>query len=94
MLTILDFTAAWCSPCKTLKPVLESVAHTRGVALEEVDVDRDPARAQAFLVKSMPTVVLLRDGREVGRFVGTRNRAFVDGVVTRALAGDTAIAAP
>ncbi len=94
MLTILDFTAAWCAPCKTLKPVLEDVAHARGIALEEVDVDRDPARAQAFLVKSMPTVVLLRDGHEVGRFVGTRNRAFVDGVVARALAGDTAIAAP
>ena len=42
----------------------------------------------------MPTVVLLRDGREVGRFVGARPKKFVIGVLERALAGDVAIAAP
>jgi thioredoxin-like negative regulator of GroEL len=42
----------------------------------------------------MPTVVLWRDGREVGRFVGARPRAFVAGMIERALAGDVAIASP
>jgi hypothetical protein len=42
----------------------------------------------------MPTLVILRDGREVGRIVGSRPRGFVAGVLDRALAGDVAIAAP
>ena len=92
--TLLDFTAAWCAPCKVLKPVLDEVGKEHGAAVVMVDVDDHPDLAQQYLVKSMPTVVLLRDGQEVGRFVGSRSKAFVGGVVRRAVAGDVAIAAP
>ncbi|MND07158.1 Thioredoxin [compost metagenome] len=60
----------------------------------EIDVDQQIELAAQFAVRSMPTVVLWRDGREVGRFIGLRSRAFVAGVVARALAGDSAISAP
>ena len=93
-LTLIDFTAAWCVPCRQLTPVLQAVAAAKDLRLVEVDVDHDPLLAQQFGVRSMPTVVLWRDGREVGRFVGARPRAFVTGMVDRALAGDVAIAAP
>ena len=93
-LTLLDFTAAWCGPCRQLKPVLESLAADYRIRLAEIDVDHDQRLAQQFAVKAMPTVVLLRDGREVGRFVGARPRKFVAGMIDRALAGDVAIAAP
>jgi len=93
-LTLIDFTAAWCGPCRQLTPVLQAVAAAKDLRLVEVDVDHDPLLAQQFGVRSMPTVVLWRDGREVGRFVGARPRAFVTGMVDRALAGDVAIAAP
>lgn len=93
-LTILDFTAAWCGPCKTLKPVLETLSREYDAQLVEIDVDVDPAKAQAYNVRSMPTVVLMRNGQEVGRFVGARSRAFVAGMLDRAVAGDVAIAAP
>lgn len=93
-LTLIDFTAAWCGPCRQLRPTLEALATTYEIALVEVDVDADPVTAQQFSVRSMPTVVLWRDGREVGRFVGARPRAFVAGMIDRALAGDVAIAAP
>jgi len=93
-LTLIDFTAAWCGPCRQLAPVLEAVATAKNVRVVEVDVDHEQLLAQQFGVRSMPTVVLWRDGREVGRFVGARPRTFVAGMVDRALAGDVAIAAP
>ncbi|MBV8758499.1 MAG: thioredoxin family protein [Deltaproteobacteria bacterium] len=93
-LSLLDFTAAWCSPCRILTPVLRAVADDYRIRLVEIDVDHEQLLAQRFAVKAMPTVVLWRDGREVGRFVGARARKFVAGMVERALAGDTAIAAP
>ena len=77
--------------------VLTSLAGTYAGRVEviAVDVDAEPMLAQHHDdVRSMPTLVLLRDGREVGRVVGSRPRAFVAGVLERALAGDVAIAAP
>jgi len=92
----IDFTATWCGPCKAMKPMLAALAaeyagHARIVA---IDVDREPVVAQQYDVRSMPTLVVLRDGREVGRVVGKRSRQFVAGVLDRALAGEVAITTP
>ena len=96
MIELLDFSADRCAPCRTMVPILESLAaeYAGRVRFAMVDCDRDPDRAEAFRVRSMPTLVVLRDGREVGRIVGSRPRAFVAGVLDRALAGDVAIASP
>jgi thioredoxin 1 len=94
--SVLDFGAERCAPCRALVPVLTALAEEyRGkVRIAAVDCDREPALAERYLVRSMPTLVVLRDGREVGRVVGLRPRAFVAGVLDRALRGDTAIASP
>ena len=94
--TLLDFGTERCAPCRALTPTLAALAgEYRGrVRVAAVDCDREPALAQRFLVRAMPTLVVLRDGREVGRVVGLRPRAFVAGVLDRALAGDVAIASP
>jgi thioredoxin 1 len=93
---LLDFGAERCAPCRAMLPLLEALADEyRGrVSMFALDCDREPAVAATFSVRSMPTLVLLRDGREVGRVVGARSRSFVAGVVDRALAGDVAIASP
>jgi thioredoxin len=93
---LVDFTAAWCPPCRVLGTVLAALvpAYAGRVRFVAVDVDAEPALAERFGVRAMPTVVLLRDGREVGRVVGSRPRAFIAGMLDRALAGDAAIAAP
>ncbi len=93
---LVDFTARWCPPCHTLGTVLAALAedYVGRVRFVAVDVDDEPALAERFGVRAMPTLVVLRGGREVGRVVGSRPRGFVAGVLDRALAGDVAIAAP
>lgn len=95
-LVFIEFTAAWCGPCRVMKPVLAALAteYAGRVQFTAVDVDHDPITAQQFDVRSMPTYVVLRDGREVGRIVGSRPRAFVTGVLDRVIDGDVAVAAP
>jgi thioredoxin len=93
-ITVLELTAAWCGPCRTIAPVLASLSAEYRANLVVVDVDEDPATAQHYDVRAMPTVILLRDGREVGRVVGARPRAFFAGMLDRAVAGDVAIAGP
>jgi len=92
----IGFTATGCAPCKLMKPVLAALAaeYTGRARIVAIDVDREPLVTQQYDVRSMPTLVLLRDGREVGRVIGRRPRTFVAGVLDRAIAGDVAIAGP
>ena len=93
---LIDFTARWCGPCKALAPILAQLEteYAGRVEVVAVDVDDHPDLAQEHGVRAMPTVVVVRSGREVGRVVGARSRAFFAGVIDRALAGDVAIASP
>lgn len=61
---ILYFSASWCGPCKTYKPVFKRVMEDMGLPYQEVDVDENPELAQANHVMSVPTVVIL--GHENG----------------------------
>jgi putative thioredoxin len=69
---LVDFWATWCGPCKTLGPVLEKLAaeFAGGFVLAKVDVDQEQQLAGYFQVKSIPTVMLLKDGQIVDGFPG------------------------
>ena len=69
---LVDFWAPWCAPCLMQGPILETVAEkvADSASIVKVDVDANPAAAEQFGVMSIPTLVLLKDGREVRRFVG------------------------
>lgn len=69
---LVDLWATWCEPCKTLGPLLEKVVgeFNGAVKLAKIDCDKEPELAAAFGVRSIPTVVLLRDGQPVDGFGG------------------------
>ncbi|KFN45770.1 hypothetical protein N790_09395 [Arenimonas malthae CC-JY-1] len=69
---LVDFWATWCGPCKTLGPVLEKLAaeFNGGFLLAKVDVDKEQQLAGYFQIKSVPTVMLVKDGQIVDGFPG------------------------
>ena len=69
---LVDLWAPWCGPCRMVSPALESLAHSFAgrVKLVKVNVDEAPALSQRFEARSIPTLLLLKDGREVARQIG------------------------
>ncbi len=66
----LLFSASWCQPCQTLKPVMEQVSKT--IPVTKIDVDTDAQTVSDYGVRSVPTVILVKNGREVKRFLGVQ----------------------
>ncbi len=66
----LLFSASWCGPCQTLKPVMEQVSKT--IPVTKIDVDTDAQTVSDYGIRSVPTVVLVKNGREVKRFLGVQ----------------------
>ena len=66
----LYFSASWCGPCQTLKPVMEQVSKT--IPVTKIDVDTDAQTVSDYGIRSVPTVILVKDGREVKRFTGVQ----------------------
>jgi thioredoxin 1 len=73
--TLVDFYADWCGPCRMLTPVLEKVAKdVKGQAIVgKLDIDHAQKVASTFQVTSVPTMILFKNGKEVGRLVGLRD---------------------
>ena len=71
--TLVDFTATWCPPCKLLNPILTKVGSGDAVDVVKVDIDELPDLAAQFSVSAVPTVVAFKKGNQVGQFVGVKS---------------------
>ena len=70
---LVDFWAGWCGPCKMVAPVLEEIAaEVADVKITKVNVDEQPELAQKFRVMSIPTMVLIKEGKVVDTTVGAQ----------------------
>ena len=74
---LIDFWADWCGPCRMLSPIVDEIANEapQGVKVCKVNVDEQPELAPQFQIMSIPTLVVLKDGRLVNKSVGVQPKA-------------------
>lgn len=84
--TLLQFWAPWCSPCKSMTPALSTaLAKFGAVRVQKVNVDEDPDEAVAHRVRSVPTLILVRDGEATGRLCGAHSAEEIEAFLLRHL---------
>lgn len=82
MKTVFYFTADWCQPCKKVKPIVEDMKKD-GFEFQMIDADYEQLLVKRFEIKSIPTFILLEDGKETSRITGAKTReeleSFING---------------
>lgn len=73
---LVDFWASWCGPCRMVSPIIDSIAEEYGSKIKvcKVNVDSESSLASEFAVVSIPTVVIIKDGKVAERSVGAKSR--------------------
>ena len=73
---LLDFWASWCGPCRMVSPIVDEIAAERSdIKVCKINVDEQPELAARFGVMSIPTLVVMKNGKVVNRAVGARPKA-------------------
>ena len=81
---IVDFWAPWCAPCRMMGPVIEQLAaeYDGKAKVGKVNVDEETGLAQQFQVMSIPTIVLMKDGKVINQLIGVRSKAELESLLS------------
>ncbi len=84
---LIDFWAEWCGPCQVMLPILSDFANDIGdkVKVGKINVDENPALAQQFRVMSIPTLIVLKDGKPVEMMVGVKKKEELNEIIGKHL---------
>lgn len=81
--TLVDFYATWCGPCRMITPIVEQLAEKmKGKAhIAKLDIDESQQTTSALQITSVPTLILFKDGKEVKRVVGVKDLEYLNNLV-------------
>jgi thioredoxin len=88
---LVDMWAPWCGPCRTIAPMIDELASAMAgrVRFGKMNVDENPTTSSRFAVRSIPTLLIFKDGREVDRIVGVQPRSAIATRLERVLVSAT-----
>lgn len=81
---LIKFYASWCLPCKSLSNTVHKVIlEFPNIQIKEVNIDEDVESSREYKIRSIPTLVLVKDGQEIDRVVGNQSEEFIRKFLTR-----------
>lgn len=84
MLNVLYFTATWCGPCKSFGPVVQSVIEENpDVSIQKIDVDINQDLTLQHSIRSVPSLIFIKDGTVVNRTTGALSKSDFSGIIAR-----------
>ena len=75
---LLDFWAPWCSPCRMVVPIVEQIAEERNdIKVGKINIDEEPLLAQQFGIMSIPTLLVMQEGKIVNQSIGAKPKGAI-----------------